>query len=138
MLERTLTRCHMFLVEVIHHIPQSMQSSLMWEEKWEKCSKKESELNEKQNGSKLSPIIGVKKYDVSSKKDIVKNCCWLCKYHVKMKFPVFHGGRDPYVVGLIRLMQFSTLSPNFPRRFIALSSFKYLMENSLSPWVIEF
>lgn len=37
MLERAFTRGHVFLVEVIHHIPQVMQSPLMWEEQWEKC-----------------------------------------------------------------------------------------------------
>lgn len=66
MLERAFTRCHVFLIEMIHHILQVMQSPLVWEEQWGNAVWRGIPLNEKVNGSKSSLIIGVKKYDVST------------------------------------------------------------------------
>lgn len=138
MLERAFTRCHVFLIEMIHHILQVMQSPLVWEEQWGNAVWRGIPLNEKVNGSKLSLIIGVKKYDVSThRKDTVKELLLTLQVPFVNEISSFSWRDISICRGLIWQMQFSTPSSNFPHRFISLSSFKYLVENSLSPRISE-
>lgn len=136
-LERAFTRCHVFLVEMIHHIPQVMQSPLMWEEPWEQRSKERNSFKWKGEWVRIIPYYGVKKMMSAAGKTLLRIAADFASTILKMKTPLFHGGIYLYVVGHIWQMQFSTPSSNFPHRFISLSSFRYLKENPLFPWITE-
>lgn len=89
-------------------------------------------LDEKENGSQLSLIIGVKNIMSAVEKALLRTPAEFASTIFEWNFQFFME-EYIYIGELIWQMQFSTPSFNFPHRFISLFSFKYLMENSTFP-----
>lgn len=88
MLERALTKCHEFL-EVIHHIPEVMQSPVMQEEQREKCNKERSSILWKGEWVQTTRYYLGEKYYVSSRRDIAKKWCCFASATFERNFQFF-------------------------------------------------
>lgn len=124
MLGRALTKCHEFL-EVIHHIPEVMQSPVMSEEQWEKCNKERSSILWKREWVQTTGYYWGEKIWFQQQERHCEEV--LLTLQVPLLKEIFSFSWRNISICSRTYMADEIFTPsNFPCRFTSLSSFKYL------------